>query len=197
MTDRNNGPIPPPRPLRNPKPYFEAGQRVICVDASPNRLASNRKLLVASRIYVIRAIDMEPGWKWPWWGVHLEGIRHLYPGEPGYPRDDSREWAFHPGRFRPVRERRQVAERKTDITIFRELAASVTAERTVAIGAAGDDRHSAPHAPEHGGPRGSTSAGRRSSLSPTCVHDVVPDAPDRCLTPTTALEIAFASRLKK
>jgi hypothetical protein len=78
MTDRNNGRIPPPRPLRNPKPYFEVGQRVVCVDASPNRLASNRKLLIASKIYVIRAIDLNPGWKWPWWGVHLEGIEHFY-----------------------------------------------------------------------------------------------------------------------
>src|SRR5215475_12286868 len=110
MTNRNKGqmslPLPPPRSnlnalefpgrQRKPKPYFEVGQRVVCVDASPNRLASNRKLLVAGRIYVIRAIDLGPGWKWPWWGVHLEDIRIFYSGEPGYPRDNSREWAFHP-----------------------------------------------------------------------------------------------------
>jgi hypothetical protein len=137
MTDRNKGqlPLPLPRPnlnalkfpgrQRDPKPYFEAGQRVVCVDASPNRLASNRKLLIASKIYVIRAIDLGPGWKWPWWGVHLEGIRHFY-------LDGSVEWAFHPGRFRPVTERRAVTERPTDITIFKKLAASVLYEKSSA-----------------------------------------------------------------
>jgi hypothetical protein len=41
--------LPPPARRRNPKPYFEAGQHVVCIDASPNRLASNRKLLVAAK----------------------------------------------------------------------------------------------------------------------------------------------------
>lgn len=127
MTNENNA-LPPPRQQRNPKPYFEVGQRVVCVDATPNHLASNRKLLVAGKIYDIRAIGLGAGWKWPWWGIHLEGLRHYNPGEPGHPRDDSREWAFHPGRFRPVRERRAVTERATDITIFRELTASVMAK---------------------------------------------------------------------
>jgi hypothetical protein len=137
MTDRNKGqlPLPPPRPnlnalkfpgrQRDPKPYFEAGQRVVCVDASPNRLASNRKLLIAGKIYVIRAIDLGPGWKFPWWGVHLEGLRHFY-------LDGSVEWAFHPGRFRPVTERRAAAERSTDITVFRKLAESVLYEKSTA-----------------------------------------------------------------
>jgi hypothetical protein len=105
MTDRNKGqlPLPLPRPnlnalkfpgrQRDPKPYFEAGQRVVCVDASPNRLASNRKLLIASKIYVIRAIDLG-FWKWPWSGVHLDGIRIFYPC------NDAVERASHPARFR-------------------------------------------------------------------------------------------------
>jgi hypothetical protein len=92
-----------------------SGQRVVCVDASPNRLASDRKLLVAGRIYIICAIDVAPSCKWPWCGVHLEGIRHLY-------LDGKIEWAFHPGHFRPV------TERPTDITIFKELAASTMAD---------------------------------------------------------------------
>jgi hypothetical protein len=58
--------VPPPRTWRNPKPYFDVGQRVVCVDASPNRLASGRKLLAAGKIYIIRAIDVTPGWEWPW-----------------------------------------------------------------------------------------------------------------------------------
>jgi hypothetical protein len=53
--------VPPPRKRRNPKPYFHAGQRVVCADASPNRLASGRKLLVGGKIYIIRAIDVRPG----------------------------------------------------------------------------------------------------------------------------------------
>ena len=105
--------MPPPDQRHNPKPYFQVGQRVVCVDAAPNRLASDRKLLVAGRIYIIRGIDVSPGWKWPWWGVHLEGVRHLY-------LDGVREWAFHPRRFRPV------TERPTDITIFRKIAESAT-----------------------------------------------------------------------
>jgi hypothetical protein len=114
--------LPPTRPRRNPKPYFQAGQRIVCVDASPNRLASNRKLLVVGRIYIIRAIDLGH-WKFPCWGVHLEGLRHFYP-------DGSVEWAFHPGRFRPV------TERPTDIAIFKKLlAAPVTASTAAARGA--------------------------------------------------------------
>jgi hypothetical protein len=109
MTNRHTAPI-----RGNPKPYFQAGQRVVCVNAAPNRLALDRKLLVAGRIYIVRAIDVSPGWKWPWWGVHLEGIRHLY-------LNSVREWPFHPGRFRPV------TERPTDITVFRELAAAAAA----------------------------------------------------------------------
>jgi hypothetical protein len=74
----------PPRQRRRLKPYFDAGQRVICVDASPNRLAHGYKPPVAGKIYVIRAIDMEGGWKFPWWGVHLEGIFIFHPGGYGH-----------------------------------------------------------------------------------------------------------------
>ena len=66
---------------------------------------------LAGWIYVIRAIDTE-GWKFPWWGVHLEGVRHLY-------LDGVREWAFHPERFRPV------TERTTGIAVFKKLVEPV------------------------------------------------------------------------
>jgi hypothetical protein len=52
--------------------------------------------------------------------VHLEGIRHLY-------LDGTTEWAFHPGRFRAVKER------PTDITIFKELTNSATAKAVEAL----------------------------------------------------------------
>jgi hypothetical protein len=103
-----------PRRLGDPKPYFYAGQRVVCVNAVPNPLAPRCKPLVAGKIYVIRAIDVDGEWKWPWWGVHLEGIFIFHPDGHG-------EWAFHPGRFRAV------TDRVTDITIFKELAAAVMA----------------------------------------------------------------------
>ena len=54
----------------------------------------------------------------PGWGVHVEGVRHLY-------LDGRREWAFNPERFRPVEER------ETDISVFREIAAAVTETRPV------------------------------------------------------------------
>jgi hypothetical protein len=92
-----DGRIPPPGPRRDPKPYFEAGQRVVCVNAAPSRLAPDNKVLVAGKIYVIRAIDLGPSWKWPWWGVHLEGLRVFYPG------NDALEWAL----TRPASDRLQ------------------------------------------------------------------------------------------
>jgi hypothetical protein len=122
MVNRQNGRTPPPGPRRDPKPTFEVGQRIVCVDASPNRLTPDSRLLVAGKIYVIRAIDLGSSWKWPWWGVHLEGVRVFYPG------NDALEWALHPARFRPV------TERPTDIAIFKKLlAAPVTARRCTAI----------------------------------------------------------------
>ncbi len=41
---------------------FHAGQRVVCVDASPNRRCG-LKLLARGKIYIIRAIDQKPGWR--------------------------------------------------------------------------------------------------------------------------------------
>jgi hypothetical protein len=101
--------MPPPDQRHNPKPYFQAAQRVVCVDASPSRLVPDLRPLVAGRIYVVRAIDVRSGWSWPRWGVLLEGVRLLYPGK------DTLEWALHPRRFRPV------VERPTDITMLKEL----------------------------------------------------------------------------
>lgn len=95
------------------KPYFHAGQRVVCIDASPNPRRPGVKLLSAGKIYVVRAADLGEafgGWKPdPWWGVHIEGVRNLHP--------TGVDWAFNPARFRPV------TGRPTDITVFREILA--------------------------------------------------------------------------
>ncbi len=88
-------------------PHFHVGQRVLCVDASKNPRC-NVKLLSRGRIYIVRGIDVRPGWKEPGWGVHLQGIRIVHP-------DVACEWAMNPKRFRPV------TERPTDIEIFRKL----------------------------------------------------------------------------
>jgi hypothetical protein len=84
--------------LKTP-PYFRVSNRVVCVDASPARLAPHMKPLVTGRIYVIRAIDQAPRWKQPGWGVHLEGIWIWHPSAA------SGQWAFNPNRFRLVEER--------------------------------------------------------------------------------------------
>lgn len=125
---RNRSRAAPPHRPNEIRPHFKVGQRVVCVDAKPNPQAGTGadKLLVAGRIYVVRAIDARPGrWKSPGWGVHLVGIRHFYL--------DDLEWAFHPRRFRPVEER------ETDITVFREIAAGVTDKRRVPVPAARAD----------------------------------------------------------
>ena len=103
MTTGHTAPMPPPDQQHNPKPYFQVSQRVVCVDAVPNRLASDRKLLVAGRIYVIRAIDMDGGWKFPWWGVHLEGIWIFHPDGRG-------EWAFRDGVSTPLGPEPQICK---------------------------------------------------------------------------------------
>src|SRR5262249_41072332 len=87
---------------------FHIGQRVVCVDTSPNRRCSAAKLLTRGKIYTIRAIDSNPGWQAPGWGVHLEGIWIIHP-------DVGCEWPIHPRRFRPI------VDRPTDIEIFRKL----------------------------------------------------------------------------
>jgi hypothetical protein len=90
---------------------FHAGQRVVCVDASPNRRCG-LKLLARGKIYIIRAIDEKPDWEAPGWGVHLEGIWVIHP-------DIDSKWPIHPKRFRPV------VDRPTNIEIFRKLLAGV------------------------------------------------------------------------
>jgi hypothetical protein len=98
--------------------YFHFGQRVVCADASPNRRCGV-KLLARGGIYIIRAIELKPGWKSPkpgWessgWGVHLEGLWIFHP-------DAGCEWPIHPERFRPV------IDRPANIDIFRKLLAGV------------------------------------------------------------------------
>jgi hypothetical protein len=92
---------------------FHVGQRVVCVDASPNKRYGPLRMLKRGRIFVIRAIDDKPGWEAPGWGVHLEGIIIIHP-------DTGREWAMKPSRFRPV------VDRPTDIEIFRKLLAAAS-----------------------------------------------------------------------
>jgi hypothetical protein len=120
MENRQNAHTLPPGARRDPKPTFEVGQRIVCVDASPNRLTPNRRPLVAGKIYVVRAINLGLKLPWPWWGVHVEGVRIFYPGS------EAVEWAIHPGRFRPV------TRRPTDITIFERLLAGHTVKTTEA-----------------------------------------------------------------
>jgi hypothetical protein len=94
--------------LQMTNPHFHAGQRVVCVDASPNRLCGV-KLLTRGAIYVVRAIDVKPKWQASGWGVHLEEIRIVHPA--------GMEWPFHPRRFRPI------TPRKTDISMFTKMLA--------------------------------------------------------------------------
>jgi hypothetical protein len=135
MENRKNGDTPPPGARRDPKPTFEVGQRIVCVDASPNRLTPNRRPLVAGKIYVVRAIDLGSSWEWPWWGIHLEGIQIFCPGTA------AREWALHPRRFRPV------TRRPTDITIFERL---LTAPVTNSPGGVNRSGAGALHSVKHG-----------------------------------------------
>jgi hypothetical protein len=91
------------------EPHFRVGQRVLCIDASPNPLCRAIPL-VRGRIYTIRAVDLGENGKWksPGWGVHLESVLILYPGRQS-------EWAFNPKRFRPI------FDRPTNIEIFRRM----------------------------------------------------------------------------
>jgi len=99
------------RPMNQTIVHFHAGQRVLCVDASPNqRYGIRLPMLRRGGIYVIRAIDQRPDWQAPGWGVHVEGMSIVHP-------DAGCEWAMKPGRFRPV------VERPTNIEIFRKLLA--------------------------------------------------------------------------
>jgi hypothetical protein len=92
--------------------YFVIGQRVVCVDASPNRRHGVASPVRRGGIYVIRAIDQRPRWQAPGWGVHLEGILIYHP-------DAGCEWPMKPERFRAV------VARATDIEVFRKLLAGV------------------------------------------------------------------------
>jgi hypothetical protein len=89
------------------EPHFRAGDRVVCVDSTPNPRCPVMPL-IRGRIYIIRAIDRTRGWQAPGWGVHLEGIWVIHP-------NGRSEWAMHPRRFRPI------LERPTNIDVFKKL----------------------------------------------------------------------------
>jgi len=92
---------------------FHAGQRIVCVDATPNPLyvsTATEPLLRRGKIYVVRAIDLGGRWKPPGWGVHLKEILVYYPRTGNHI-----QWALHPRRFRAAEGR------PTDIAIFREM----------------------------------------------------------------------------
>jgi hypothetical protein len=95
---------------RTSSPWFNVGQRIVCVDSSINPKGYPQKLLTAGRIYEVRGIDQRPGWKAPHWGVHLKGIVIFYP-------NSDFEWAMNPDRFRPV------VERPTSIKSLEEMLA--------------------------------------------------------------------------
>jgi hypothetical protein len=97
--------------LSRPTAHFRVGQRVVCVDASPNkRYGVAVPGLKRGGIYVIRGIIRKPKWESPGWGVLVEGICIKHP-------DVGCEWPMRPGRFRPV------VDRPTSIEIFRKLLA--------------------------------------------------------------------------
>lgn len=85
---------------------FHIGQKVVCVDDSPNpTLGASR--LTKGQIYVIRALSY--GYDDTHFCVHVHGVHGgLRPRGRG-------ERGFYPRRFRPV------VERKTDISIFIEI----------------------------------------------------------------------------
>jgi hypothetical protein len=93
--------------------YFRIGDRILCIDASPNRRCAILPL-ARGKIYVVRAIEItkwksaRSDWTAPGWGLHLEGLWIWHP-------DVGCEWPIHPNRFRPV------IDRATDIEIFKKL----------------------------------------------------------------------------
>jgi hypothetical protein len=95
------------------EPWFHVGQRLLCVDASPN-LRCAILPLARGKIYIVRAIEITKwksarhDWGVPGWGVHLEGLWIFHP-------DVGCEWPIDPNRFRAV------VERPTDIEIFKKL----------------------------------------------------------------------------
>ena len=76
--------------------HFHVGQRVVCIDASPNqRYGVAVPGLRRGGIYIIRGIGRKPKWESPGWGVHVEGIHVVHP-------DVGCEWPMRPSRFRPA-----------------------------------------------------------------------------------------------
>ena len=97
------------------KPHFHIGQRVVCIDASPNkRHGVAVPGMKRGGIYIIRGIIRKPKWECPGWGVLVEGICIMHP-------DVGCEWPMRPGRFRPV------VDRPTNIEVFRKLLAGADA----------------------------------------------------------------------
>lgn len=92
---------------------FYVGQKVVCVDDSPSsghRAFHINMPICRGTIYIIRWVGMCPEGL-P--GVKLEGIKRLYT----LPSPDS---PFRSARFRPLEEK------KSDISIFREIARGVS-----------------------------------------------------------------------
>src|SRR5215470_2330025 len=91
--------------------HFRVGQRVVCIDASPNqRYGVAVPGLKRGGIYIIRSIGRKPKWESPGWGVLVEGICIKHP-------DVGCEWPMKPSRFRPV------VDRPTDIGVFKKMLA--------------------------------------------------------------------------
>lgn len=89
---------------------FHVGQKVICVDDSPNPhcedVLPNRP--VKGAFYTVRSLHVEPHITNAY-GVRLHELinpEFNFDGGPAY------EWSFNSARFRPV------VERKTDISAF-------------------------------------------------------------------------------
>jgi hypothetical protein len=91
---------------------FHVGQKVVCVDDSPGAY-SGIKVLRLNAVYTITHV-------FPWNGVLLAEVDPP-PPPPAILR------AFSKDRFRPL------IERKTDISVFQQIARDVTEGRPVKI----------------------------------------------------------------
>lgn len=89
---------------------FYVGQKVVCVEDRPHmfykRGSPAMDGLRKDTVYTVRAVGIDPHWKTPaLWLVEI--VRPI--------RGSKTEIGYDPRRFRPV------VERKTDISIFKEI----------------------------------------------------------------------------